>query len=697
MNIIAEYSLWFILLFVLCAIGGAYVLYRKDSSFKEASRFVRSVLFTARAIVIFSVLVLLLGIYADIFNVSVEKPLLVVLQDNSQSVTVNKDASFYEEEYALKMDSVVQELSEEYEVYPYSFGENVNHLQDYSFTEKETDIAGALEHVSQQFFTRNVGAVVLASDGIYTRGNNPAYAVQNLSFDAPVYSVLLGDSVQAKDAVVHSVQANNIVFRSTPFPVQVNVRAFSVKGERVRLRIFSETEEVFSKKLRVDSQEWFHEEMCYISSDKLGKQIFRVEIEHLDGEISYENNAKDFIVDVLESRQKIAIVYNHVHPDVGVLSNALQTNKNYKVQTFHTRDFEVGSVSDYNCIVFHGIPDASQSAHSIVKSAQKQQIPCLYMYSSSMDMPALSEYNAGVELSARQQNEDEVLAIENNQFELFQIPADFTAFLKNAPSLHAPYGTYSVHPEADVCLWQTVGGIQVSRPLLLFYEVDNVKRATFLAEGLWRWRLYMNREYNSADVFDSFINRLVRYVSLQETKSLFRVSSDEVFQENQDVVLYAELYDQSFEPVIEQDISLTIRDSVKKEYTYTFTPQNERYIVNAGNFPPGTYTYSAHCIYNNKKYTEDGVLLVVHNKNEFVETRANSALMRDIAERTDGTMFTPATMHSLVDSITANSHITPVSHSVRKQSNILDYWQIFVFLVCALGIEWFLRKYYGGI
>ncbi|MFW5850903.1 MAG: hypothetical protein ACOCWB_01640, partial [Bacteroidota bacterium] len=278
-----------------------------------------------------------------------------------------------------------------------------------------------------------------------------------------------------------------------------------------------------------------------------------------------------------------------------------------------------------------------------------------------------------------------------------QISDAFSQFLSQAPSLNALYGSYTINPEADVCLWQTVGGIQVSRPLLLFHESEGVKRASFLAEGLWRWRLFLMRQQQSSELFDVFINNIIRYVSLTETRSLFRVSSKEVFTENQDIMLYAELYDYNFQPVMDQEISLQIRDSLGTEYNYIFAPQSQRYVVNAGSFPPGKYTYRASCTYNNKQHVDKGIILVQQNQNEFISTQAQAGLMRSIAHETEGSLFVPQTMSAISDSISQNVHISPVSYSSQKQANVLDYWQLLLVLVIALSAEWFLRKFYGGV
>ncbi|MGC8141412.1 hypothetical protein ACP3W2_28825, partial [Salmonella enterica] len=56
-----------------------------------------------------------------------------------------------------------------------------------------TNISKALSTIARQYYKKNVGAVVLLSDGIVNQGVNPELIVENYPF--PIYSVTLGDTV----------------------------------------------------------------------------------------------------------------------------------------------------------------------------------------------------------------------------------------------------------------------------------------------------------------------------------------------------------------------------------------------------------------------------------------------------------------------------------------------------------------------
>ena len=251
MRFFSEYSLWYVPLCIIIGVALAFLLYRKDFRFREAPSVIRTSMFVLRAFVISIVLIILLGVFVRRTSTTIEKPLVIVLQDNSESVLVTKDSSFYKSEYRLNMKDLVEKLSAKYEVEFFGFGKSINADTSITFTEKETDISQALDEISSRYYSRNVGAVILASDGIYNSGKNPFYSVQNLPFSSVLHSIVLGDSIQSKDIVIQELRTNKIAFRDNPFPIRVSVRAYSYQGKTTVLRIFHESKQIFSKPIRI--------------------------------------------------------------------------------------------------------------------------------------------------------------------------------------------------------------------------------------------------------------------------------------------------------------------------------------------------------------------------------------------------------------------------------------------------------------
>ena len=84
----------------------------------------------------------------------------------------------------------------------------------------------------------NVVANIIASDGIYNSGSNPLYS--NYPFNAPLYTLCLGDTITKKDLELTSVSYNEIAYLGNSFPISTTVLSQYSKGERLEVSIYEE-------------------------------------------------------------------------------------------------------------------------------------------------------------------------------------------------------------------------------------------------------------------------------------------------------------------------------------------------------------------------------------------------------------------------------------------------------------------------
>ena len=147
-----------------------------------------------------------------------EKPIVVIAQDASQSVDLSTP---------LFNRSTLRSLQSDYDVVLDTFGGAT------------TDISSALSSIADRYMGRNLGAVVLASDGIYNQGINPSLTAS--SFTVPVYTVALGDTTTRCDAAIAHVRYNRIAYLGNQFPLEVTLRAVRLKGSRATLTVTTPT------------------------------------------------------------------------------------------------------------------------------------------------------------------------------------------------------------------------------------------------------------------------------------------------------------------------------------------------------------------------------------------------------------------------------------------------------------------------
>jgi len=245
-------------------------------------------------------------------------------------------------------------------------------------------------------------------------------------------------------------------------------------------------------------------------------------------------------------------------------------------------------------------------------------------------------------------------------------------------------------------LWQQMQQVQLSRPLLVFFEKDGCKTAFFAGEGLWRWRMHAFKKYGSFSPFDVFINKCVNYLALTQKRELFHVQTAAIITENQDVVFRAELYNKSFEPIENKEIALQIFDAQGKEYPYVMSATQNYYSLQIGKLPVGKYTYKAYVTVDNTKLEQKGSFMVMPLHMEYTQTRANHALLQALSQQSGGSMVAKEHIAQLYDSISRNSSVTPISYTSTHRTLLLDSVWILMCLLALISTEWFLRKFYGG-
>ena len=695
MHIFTEYSLWWLPLCVVVGLATAFLLYRKNDKLREAPRWVRRLLFGLRAFVVAMLLFLLLGPYIEMRRSVVEKPTIVLLHDNSASLVLQKDSAKIRTEYVAAYQKFADELRETYTVDEYTFGSGLVYDSALNFSERETNISQALQDVAVRYYKQNLGAVVLATDGIYNAGENPKYATQNMSATTPIYTVALGDTVQECDNVISKVLHNKIAFRNNPFTIKVSVESHSLKGKQSTLTIRENNAVVFERSFTAQSAHAFKTLDCKLTSNEIGKKMYTISITYFNEEISEKNNTYTFAVDVLESKQKILLAYEAVHPDVAALRRAIESNKNYDCDVVCLSDDKAIDVSAYNCLMLVGLPTAFGKGKSLLSHAVEAGVPSLIVYNQAMSVDALNAQNVGVAIENFRNSYDEVKPAYQSDFSLFQLDEASKTMLEQAPPLLAPFGNYTVGVQSKMLCNQIVETIEVARPLVAFSQIKNTKVGMVLGEGLWRWRLFDKKTNGSFAAFDSFVNKMIAYLALTEKRELFSVNGENIISDNQDALFTAELYDKSYEPMPNQEISMTVRNEAGKEFPFSFIPNDNFYVLNAGKFPQGKYTYAASVKIDGGALTKSGSFFVLPLQTEYKQTRANHDLLSSLSEESGGVMVSPNDFDTLLHEIRSNQNIVAVSHTTRNRSLALDLPLILIVIIVAASAEWFFRKYYA--
>lgn len=621
---------------------------------------------------------------------SIEKPLILMGIDNSESILMNKDSLFYKNVLPEKLNSLIENLKKDYEVKVFAFGESVEPYSFANFNKKQTDIAGFLSEMENSYVNRNVGAMVLVSDGIYNKGLDPYYAASNLPFR--IYCVPLGDTIQHRDVILRKVDFNPTVFLGDRFPLEIGYAAYFCKGMKTRLMVKQGKKTVFSKEIIPGSEEVNAQVKLYLDATEIGRQFIEISLDPVDEETSKANNSSRIVIQVLNSREKIALLYHAPHPDIAAFEKALSKSGRYEITTASLENFSA-LFEKFDLMIFHQLP----SIQSDVKLDPflNSGTPVLFILGTQSDLNAFNKLNQGLNINAVKTNVTEAQPVMNENFSLFTLEQNISAAFAAYPPLLSPLGAYQYNPISEILCFQKIGMVNTRIPQILFTVQNNRRTGIIAGENLWKWRLSEFIAHSNNDAFDGLINKIVQLLSVTEDKSFFRVKTKDPVMQNEAVFFEAELYNESYELINDPEVNLLITDSTKKTYPYIFNKTDQAYQLNLGIFPIGTYTYKAFVKHGQKQYEKSGSFTVMPVNHEAVNLLADHHLLSRIATSHNGETIPPAQLQKIKQLLDERDDIHSISNLQKKFTDLIGNPWLFAIILILLSAEWTIRKRSG--
>lgn len=688
-TITTDYPLWFSIFCLILGFLYAFFLYRKDDKLKDSSIWVMRIMAISRFLLVSILAFLLLSPFIKtVFNEE-EKPIIIIAHDNSSSVLLNKDSTFYRQQYLQQLNELKNNLKQNYEVKSYVFGDQFEEGDQIKYDQKITDISNVFYELNNKYYNRNVGALIIASDGIFNQGANPLYTSK---VEFPVYTIALGDTSMQKDLILNDPIHNKITFVGNKFPIEVNFEALQCKSENTTLTVVHDGKELYNKSFDVKDNYLIIDEKLMFEAKKPGVQHYKIKLSSIEGEISYVNNEKDIYIEVIDGRQEILLLGNAPHPDIKALRLSIENNENYKVTTQMIKDFDK-NLDPYSLVIAHQLtPDMAANLSTILDS----KISLLMILGNQTNINQFNGLNTGLKISNSRGKTSEILPSVEQNFPLFSLSETTINALKQMPPVIGPFGSYQLNTNSYTLLSQKIGSINTETPLFIFFNENGKKRAIFTAEGIWKWSMQDYVNNNNHDAFNELINKTVQFLSLKEDKSKFRVSVKNEFLENEEVQFISELYNENYELVNTPEVTLNIVEESGKKYNYTFNKTANAYILNAGILPYGFYNYQAKVTYAGKDYSSTGKFQVKPILLEANNTVANHQLMQSLAEKMTGKMFYPNEVNQIGKTIRKNADITSIIYEEKNLKELIQLKWIFIVLMVLLTLEWFLRKRNGA-
>ncbi|MFN8888110.1 MAG: VWA domain-containing protein [Cyclobacteriaceae bacterium] len=684
-----ESSPYFILICLLLGIAYAYVLYQSKHPWSQS---INRVLFVLRAVMVSLLAFLLLGPIVKLTNNVFEKPAVVFLIDNSASMKEVGDST-----QRLALIKELQQASKEIQDTGYDvlFKDLSGHAADEPvFNSTKSDISSGIKNIITSFEGKNLNSIVLVSDGIYNSGTSPLYSPVRV----PVYTVGVGDTTLRADLLLKDVAYNKIAYQGNKFPIHAEVLAQRLPNTELKVSVLKNGKVVEQQQKNSGTSLLTNFEFLIQTQEK-GIHRYDVVVETVKGESTSRNNRASVYIEVVEGKKRILLIAPAPHPDIKAIRAVVEKNANYEfilhIPGIADAKPEWLKLGATELVIFHQTADRTGRTTALLQQFQKSKTSLWLMLGTQTNFRQLAalQFPFSFENSGQW---DEVTPIINESFRDFNFIDNAAGIVSDYPPVEVPFGKFSFPTNASVLMYQRIGSVATQRPLLLTWQNESQKMAALVGEGIWRWRLSEFADAEKTEVFDDVFIKLIQYLSTLDDKKKFKsFPITPQFSEADAAVIESQVYNDLFEPIFGNTISLELRNEANEisRYQYVTSPGGTRYQI--GGLREGVYQFKASTEIAGKRETVNGQFLVVAQTIESQNLTADFQLLKQVANATQGKFFSTTEISKLADDW-KKTQPTALIHSNEIYNPLINLKWVFFLLLALVSAEWFLRKYLGG-
>ena len=671
----------YIIIAIIMSILLAVFMYGYKTKFSKSTKWIYGSL---RFVTIFSVLLLLINPVFRTETFSLIKPKLPILIDNSESISeLNQTVNVSDFIKSLKSN---KDLNKKFELSFYTFGNEFKINDSLTFNEKNTNISEALK-LTNQLFKDEVAPTILITDGNQTLGNN--YEFSSINFKNNIYPLVIGDSTKYLDLKIEQLNTNRYAFLKNNFPVEIILVYQGSKNITSQFEVKKGTTTVYKETIEFTKNDKTKILKFTLPASSVGFEKYTAQINPITEEKNTINNSKQFVVEVIDQSTNVLIVSDIVHPDIGAIKRAIESNEQRKVTI--KKPFEALSiVNDHQLIILY---QPNRSFTNIYSEINKLNKNTLVFTGQQTDWYFLNNIQDNYIKEVTNQSEN-VVGILNKNYSAFVInDIDFSDYRP----LKTLFGPLDIVVPYDNLLGQSIDGFETETSLLATTELNGSRNAIFDGEGIWKWRAQSFIESKNYNEFDIFFGKVIQYLASNKRRSRLEVSYENFYYNNKSIQISAQYFDKNFVFNSNANLSILITDSDSKQsFEYPLLLNENYYEIDLSNLKAGEYVFKV-SVNDEIILTKNGAFTILDFNVEQQFLNPDVTKLSRVATNTKGKYFFISDSFLLIDTLIKDDRFMQVEISKEKIEPLIEWRYLLGLIILSLSIEWFLRKYNGLI
>jgi len=265
----------------------------------------------------------------------------------------------------------------------------------------------------------------------------------------------------------------------------------------------------------------------------------------------------------------------------------------------------------------------------------------------------------------------------------------------NLPPVLRPSSEFIAKPGTETLLKTKIQNVPTQSPLLLTGSIGKKRAVAVLCQDIWKWKLQISNK--ESRLFDTFISSSVKWLNVLSGKNRLNVkTTKKIYAKGETVEFIASAYDETFLPLDEAEIKITVNNGEKN---FDIVPESLGNGLYQAEFTPdkaASYVFEAKGILNSKEFGKAGGKFSVGEINiEKINLIQDSNLLLSLANLSKGKMIEQKDINELIEEVNRKYVKAQkfVYHAEELKLWSIEY--ILGFLILLFAVEWFLRKRSG--
>lgn len=372
---------------------------------------------------------------------------------------------------------------------------------------------------------------------------------------------------------------------------------------------------------------------------------------------------------------------------MGAIKKSIESQERRKVNIL--KNNELKDLKDYQLAILYQ-PTARFGA--LMKKIKESKINSLIVSGKHTDWNFLNNFQNHFKQEITRKTEKYIPRLNTNYSNF--VVEEFG--VSNYPPLLGTFGEIRFDIPPETLLYRSIGKVETEEPLLSTIEANGIRQGLLLGEGIWRWRSQSYLDHGNFENFDNFFGKLVQYLTSSKRKSRLQVQAEPFYYTHQNILVKSAYFNKNYEFDRRGKLELRLTNlDTKAKRTVPFLLKRNNYQVDLGAIAPGEYAYTISVA--GAKISKSGNFKVMEFdiEQQFLNPQVDGLVQ--LAKHTGGKHFFANEYEALTASLLRDPRYQIVQKSKTAKSYLIDWKYALGILILLLGLEWFLRKYYGLI